>query len=70
MTGPIAPGPRVRAARKAANLTQATVAARMGVSPQRYAAIEQDAKATTLETLLAVASAIGCRPNDLDERLA
>jgi transcriptional regulator with XRE-family HTH domain len=60
----------IREARERAGLTQGDVAVRMGVSFARFSDIERGRKPARLETVLAVAAAIGCDPHELDPRLA
>lgn len=52
-------GPRLRAARAAAGLTQCQVAARAGVSPQSWSLYERGQLAVPVERRAAVASAAG-----------
>jgi transcriptional regulator with XRE-family HTH domain len=63
------PGPRVRAAREAAGLSQAELSRRLGCSPGAVWQIEADKCPATLDRLYEIATAIGCRPSDLDPRL-
>jgi transcriptional regulator with XRE-family HTH domain len=64
------PGPRLRIARLAAGLSQAELAARLGI-PQSYVArVETGVRVPTLDWLWGAARALGCRAADLDDRLA
>lgn len=63
------PASRVRAARVAAGLTQAQLAAALGVTQGRVHAIEAG-KPVTLETLWRIAGALGRPASELDARLA
>jgi HTH-type transcriptional regulator/antitoxin HipB len=49
----------LKTARKARKLTQAEVAARVGVSTNRYSELEQQAGALTVERFLAIARELG-----------
>lgn len=63
------PGARVKAARKAAGLTQRQLAARLGCAQPQIAKVERDQAAPSLDRLYALAQAIGCDPGTLDPRL-
>lgn len=63
------PGERVRAARRAAGLTQEQLASRLEIRREYLAAVERGVRKPTLDWLYDVAGAIGCNPSDLDVRL-
>ena len=49
----------IKTARKARQLTQAEVAARLGVSQNRFSELERDASGLTVERLLVLAPLLG-----------
>lgn len=49
----------IKATRKACGFTQADVAARLGVSQNRFSELERDASNLTVERLLELANALG-----------
>jgi transcriptional regulator with XRE-family HTH domain len=55
----------VRAHRIASGLTQAAVAARLGVTAPTYNAIESGKASPTLDQVERVARALGCDPSEL-----
>lgn len=65
-------GPKVRRARERAGMTQAEAAKRMPgrVSAAYWSGVENGHRRASLEWLWDAASALGCNPRDLDERLA
>lgn len=65
-----APGGRLRVARKAAGLTQARLAERLGTVPQFISDVEVGRRNPSLEWLWEAAAAIGCDPSGLDDRLS
>lgn len=67
-SGPI--GPRLRAARAAAGLSQTQLAARLGVTQQMISKVERADATPPLDTIAAYAAAIGADPATLDDRLA
>jgi DNA-binding XRE family transcriptional regulator len=56
---------RTRTRREKLGLTQAAVAAKLGVKPNTYAAIEHGRCSPSLETVSRVADALECKPFDL-----
>jgi len=64
------PGPRLKAARLSAGLTQAQLAKRMGLTQGRIHQAEADLYGTSLDWLARAAKAIGCSPSDLSPQLA
>jgi transcriptional regulator with XRE-family HTH domain len=62
-------GEKVRRLREAAGLTQTQLAARLGVTQGRIGHLEQGRRPLNLETLHALALALGHDPHDLDPRL-
>lgn len=49
----------IKATRKARGLTQAEVAARLGVSQNRFSELENDASSLSVDRLLALATTLG-----------
>jgi transcriptional regulator with XRE-family HTH domain len=70
MSTPSTPGPRFRAARLAAGLSQVQAAALAGTTQTRISAFEGSRRAIGLDTLHAWCSACGIDPSSVDSRLA
>lgn len=64
------PGARLRAARRAAGLTQAALAGRLGITKAYVCQVERGYRTPTLDWLRDTARAIGCDPASLDPDLA
>ena len=58
-------GERVREKRRARKLTQVQVAERAGMFQHHISQLENGEVMPTLETILKLAAAIGCKPTDL-----
>ena len=58
-------GERVREKRRARKLTQVQVAERAGMFQHHISQLENGEVMPTLETILKLAAAIGCKPSDL-----
>lgn len=58
-------GERVREKRRARKLTQVQVAERAGMLQHHISRLENGEVMPTLETILKLAAAIGCKPTDL-----
>lgn len=58
-------GERVRARRRAASISQAALAERVGVSPNYVGLVERGAKVPTIETLFRFAKALDVKGPDL-----
>jgi len=64
------PGPRIKAARLAAGLTQVQLAERLGVTQGQITQVETGRRGCSLEWLAKASEAIGCSPSILSEKLA
>lgn len=58
-------GEKLKKVRKGANLTQAELAKRLGVSQQMVAAYENNKRTPKLETINKIASSLNCSPVDI-----
>ncbi len=58
-------GSRIRAARRQRGLTQAALAERAGLSPETVSAIERGKHVPRADTVIALARALSCPPEDL-----
>jgi HTH-type transcriptional regulator/antitoxin HipB len=63
-------GPLLQAARKAAGLSQTTLAARLGLSQSRLSAMERDPSTISVAQLLALLGALGLELAVQDRALA
>jgi ribosome-binding protein aMBF1 (putative translation factor) len=63
------PGERIRAARNAKGLSTRQAAELAGMSQPNWTRLETGKHQATVDTLVAVADALGVKPSDLDPRL-
>ena len=63
-------GRRIKALRIAEGISQSALSARVGMSVQRLSDIEVERKATSLETVIAIADAMGWPLASIDDRFA
>lgn len=63
------PGDRLRLARAAAGLSQASLAARLGCRAAYVSDVERGRRTPTLDWLWEAADRMGANPRDLDSRL-